>query len=378
MRKLVVTLACAVLMLTCCSTIALADTETPVECEHYFYEYTEQELTCETDGIICAECLYCGHVDKVIMPAPGHSFGEWEVEIPATCEEDGEQLQYCQNEDCREVNYEVIPALGHKYKTITDKATPYNDGYSERFCSVCEEYDYDYEYDIIDAPDSIKLSNTSYTYNGKSKTPTVKVYDNCGNLISSKHYTVTYQKGRKNVGKYKVTVTFKSSSKKYSGKMSAYFKIKPKATSISSLTKGSKSFTVKWKKGGTQITGYQIKYSKYSSMSNAGYKTIKSKSKVSTKVSSLKAGQKYYVQIRTYKVVNGTKYYSSWSKKKTIRTKTAPSSYSDDDDDSYIGSIYVTKTGSCYHTHKCGNGTYYKSTLSAAKARGLRACQKCF
>lgn len=25
--------------------------------------------------------------------------------------------------------------------------------------------------------------------------------------------------------------------------------------------------------------------------------------------------------------------------------------------------VYITKTGECYHTHKCGNGTYYKSTL---------------
>jgi uncharacterized protein YjdB len=40
--------------------------------------------------------------------------------------------------------------------------------------------------------------------------------------------------------------------------------------------------------------------------------------------------------------------------------------------------IYVTRTGSKYHTHKCGNGTYYASTRSAALARGLTPCQKCF
>ena len=40
--------------------------------------------------------------------------------------------------------------------------------------------------------------------------------------------------------------------------------------------------------------------------------------------------------------------------------------------------VYVTRTGSKYHTHKCGNGTYYASTLSAAIARGLTACAKCF
>jgi uncharacterized Zn ribbon protein len=40
--------------------------------------------------------------------------------------------------------------------------------------------------------------------------------------------------------------------------------------------------------------------------------------------------------------------------------------------------VYVTRTGSKYHSHKCGNGTYYQSTLSAAKARGLSACKKCY
>lgn len=40
--------------------------------------------------------------------------------------------------------------------------------------------------------------------------------------------------------------------------------------------------------------------------------------------------------------------------------------------------VYVTKTGSKYHTHKCGNGTYYASTRSDALASGLTPCKKCF
>lgn len=40
--------------------------------------------------------------------------------------------------------------------------------------------------------------------------------------------------------------------------------------------------------------------------------------------------------------------------------------------------VYITRTGSKYHTHKCGNGTFYPTTLSDAKARGLSACSKCF
>ena len=40
--------------------------------------------------------------------------------------------------------------------------------------------------------------------------------------------------------------------------------------------------------------------------------------------------------------------------------------------------VYVTRTGSKYHTHKCGNGTYYSATRSEAWARGLTPCKKCF
>ena len=40
--------------------------------------------------------------------------------------------------------------------------------------------------------------------------------------------------------------------------------------------------------------------------------------------------------------------------------------------------VYVTKTGKKYHKKKCGNGTYTKSTLAKAKARGLTKCSKCY
>jgi len=50
-------------------------------------------------------------------------------------------------------------------------------------------------------------------------------------------------------------------------------------------------------------------------------KTVKGYSKTSAKKTSLKAKKKYYVQVRTYKSVNGTRYYSSWSKTKSVKTK---------------------------------------------------------
>lgn len=135
---------------------------------------------------------------------------------------------------------------------------------------------------------------------------------------------MTYASGRKNVGKYKVTIKFKGD---YSGTVTKYFKINPKGTSISSLKKASKAFTVKWKKQSkkmakSRITGYQIQYSTSSSFaSKVKTKTVSGYSKTSKKITGLSSNKKYYVRIRTYKTVSGTKYYSSWSKIKSVKTK---------------------------------------------------------
>lgn len=95
---------------------------------------------------------------------------------------------------------------------------------------------------------------------------------------------------------------------------------KPAKPAISSLTKLTKGFTVKWKKK-SGVSGYQIRYSTSSKMTNAKTVTVKGASTVSKKITKLKAKKKYYVQIRSYKTVNGSKIYSSWSTKKYVTTK---------------------------------------------------------
>ena len=44
---------------------------------------------------------------------------------------------------------------------------------------------------------------------------------------------------------------------------------------------------------------------------------------------NLKAKKKYYIRVRTYKTVSGKKYYSTWSKTKTVTTGKARSSFAD-------------------------------------------------
>lgn len=205
----------------------------------------------------------------------------------------------------------------HSYKTTTTKAKPGTNGKIVSKCS-CGSVK---STTTIYAPKTLTLSTTSYTYNGKTKKPTVKVKDSKGNTISSTHYTVSYASGRKYVGKYKVTVKFNSTSSKYTGTMSAYFNINPKGTTLKTPTAGSKSFTAKWTKQSTQTSGYQLQYSTSSKFTSAKTVTISSNKTISKKITKLTAKKKYYVRIRTYKTVSGTKYYSAWSSTKTVTTK---------------------------------------------------------
>ena len=120
---------------------------------------------------------------------------------------------------------------------------------------------------------------------------------------------------------------------------SAFAASKLPATSITSLSAKDNGFTVKWKKK-TKITGYQIQYSTSSKFSMKNTKTVKIKKAKTTskKITDLKSSKKYYVRIRTYKIVNKKTYYSSWSKKKNVTTKNCE---------------HCTNNGN--HSIKCGN-----------------------
>ena len=251
----------------------------------------------------------------------------------ATCTEGGKEAYY-KCEGCGKFYEDVlgtkeitdlaswgnIAKIAHTTKQTVTKATPTANGKIVNYCSVCKKT---LSTTVIPKASSIKLKATSLTYNGKVRTPKVIVKDRTGKtLVKNTDYTVSYAKGRKYVGKYAVKITFKG---KYSGTKTIYFTIKPKATSISSLTAGSKKFTVKWKKQATQTTGYQVQYSASSKFSKAKTVTVGKNTTVSKKISKLSGKKKYYVRVRTYKTVkiNGKsiRIYSGWSKAKTVTTK---------------------------------------------------------
>ena len=98
--------------------------------------------------------------------------------------------------------------------------------------------------------------------------------------------------------------------------------VKPLGTKISKASNTLKrKVTVKWKKK-TSISGYAIQYSTDKKF-KAGVKTVNvNGAKKSQKVlSKLKKGKKYYIRIATYKKVGKVKYYSSWSRVKSVKVK---------------------------------------------------------
>ena len=94
-----------------------------------------------------------------------------------------------------------------------------------------------------------------------------------------------------------------------------------KKVKVASAKAGKKSIKVTWKKV-KGIKGYQIQYSTNKKFKK-GNKTITIKSTKSTSatIKKLKSKKKYYVRMRTYKVVNGKKVYSAWSKAKSVKVK---------------------------------------------------------
>ena len=152
---------------------------------------------------------------------------------------------------------------------------------------------------------------------------------------------------------------------------------KIKAVKISKLSSEKKSITVKWKKPEKKVTGYEIRYSTAKSMKNAKKKTIKSYKNTTKKITELKSGKKYYVQIRAYKLVDGKKKYSTWSEKKYITTKKAASGTSVSGGDG--NTVYITETGTKYHYDSgCrglnGADSVFTTSKSEAVELGYELC----
>ncbi|MGN0654617.1 MAG: leucine-rich repeat protein [Oscillospiraceae bacterium] len=199
----------------------------------------------------------------------------------------------------------------HTYKTTTTKATTTKDGKVVTACKVCGNVS---KLTKIYKASSVKLSKTSYTYNGKVQKPTVIVKNSKGTTLKNgTDYTVSYASGCKNTGKYAVKITFKGN---YSGSKTLYFNILPSKTSKLSVSQTTSSIKATWK-AVTGATGYKV------TLYNAKGKAVKTvdTTKTTYTFTKLSKGTTYKVRVTAYKTIDGKKVSSSVYTQLTTATK---------------------------------------------------------
>lgn len=94
----------------------------------------------------------------------------------------------------------------------------------------------------------------------------------------------------------------------------------PKAVTGLSLKAGKKQLTVRWKKS-AGVSGYEIQYGLKKNFKGAKTVTVSKAKTVKKVIKGLKKGKTYYVRIRAFNTVNGSKYYSAWSKALKAKVK---------------------------------------------------------
>ena len=158
------------------------------------------------------------------------------------------------------------------------------------------------------------ISTKAFT--GKNITQSITVKYNGKTLKNGTDYTVSYS-NNKSIGTATVKIAGKGS---YTGTIIKTFKINPAKQEIQKLTAKSKAFFVDWAQKGS-ATGYEIQYATNSKFTSAKKVTITNNKTDKATISKLSGKKKYYVRVRSYTTVKGTKYYGAWSASKSVTTK---------------------------------------------------------
>ena len=158
------------------------------------------------------------------------------------------------------------------------------------------------------------ISTKAFT--GKNITQSITVKYNGKTLKNGTDYTVSYSNNKK-IGTATVKIAGKGSC---TGTITKTFKINPAKQEIQKLTAKSKAFFVDWAQKGS-ATGYEIQYATNSKFTSAKKVTITNNKTDKTTISKLSGKKKYYVRVRSYTTVKGTKYYGAWSATKSVTTK---------------------------------------------------------
>ena len=314
--------------------------------------------TCTTDGKTeGSHCSVCGAVIKAqtTITATGHKSSGWIVDKTASIGVKGSKHKECTV--CKKVlETAEIPALSRisisKASVTLSTSTYAYDGKAETPSvtvkvggkTLKKDTDYTVSYSNNTKVGTAKVTITgkgNYTgsvsktysiknnfkkatvsgistkaFTGKNITQSITVKYNGKTLKNGTDYTVSYS-NNKSIGTATVKIAGKGS---YTGTITKTFKINPAKQEIQKLTAKSKAFFVDWAQKGS-ATGYEIQYATNSKFTSAKKVTITNNKTDKTTVSKLSGKKKYYVRVRSYTTVKGTKYYGAWSSTKTVTTK---------------------------------------------------------
>ena len=308
----------------------------------------------KTDG---SHCSVCNTVIKVqtVINATGHKSSGWIVDKTASIGVKGSKHKECTV--CKKVlETAEIPALSRisisKASVTLSTSTYAYDGKAETPSvtvkvggkTLKKDTDYTVSYSNNTKVGTAKVTITgkgNYTgsvsktysiknnfkkatvsgistkaFTGKNITQSITVKYNGKTLKNGTDYTVSYS-NNKSIGTATVKIAGKGS---YTGTITKTFKINPAKQEIQKLTAKSKAFFVDWAQKGS-ATGYEIQYATNSKFTSAKKVTITNNKTDKTTVSKLSGKKKYYVRVRSYTTVKGTKYYGAWSASKSVTTK---------------------------------------------------------
>ena len=322
--------------------------------EHSYTKTVLSNATCTTAGTVKYTCS-CGDSYTETIPATGHKSSGWIVDKTASIGVKGSKHKECTV--CKKIlETAEIPALSRisisKASVTLSTSTYAYDGKTKTPSvtvkvggkTLKKDTDYTVSYSnntkvgtakvtitgkgnytgSVSKTYSIKndfkkatisgISNKSYT--GKNITQSITVKYNGKTLKKGTDYTVSYS-NNKSIGTATVKIAGKGS---YTGTITKTFKINPAKQEIQKLTAKSKAFFVDWAQKGS-ATGYEIQYATNSKFTSAKKVTITNNKTDTKTISKLSGKKKYYVRVRSYTTVKGTKYYGAWSASKSVTTK---------------------------------------------------------
>lgn len=112
------------------------DEASRVVADGHDYSVETHAATCTQDGYILYDCVDCTHGYRTKLSATGH---DWVLVESGdiSCTADGFERYECNNANCPEGRYIILPKPGHSYVDTVVEATCSADGYTVHTCENC-------------------------------------------------------------------------------------------------------------------------------------------------------------------------------------------------------------------------------------------------